>query len=103
VCNVTERYNATGRYGLDEEIEDSGDEEKDEDLGQYRYTVRIEAEKKFNDVDDSITEVHEIRDVPRSSISFANSPYTSDIFLKNSFRHEMMLPDEIFPKAWVNK
>jgi hypothetical protein len=102
-CNVTERYNATERYGgLDEEDDDSGGEEENEDLGQYWYTVRIEVEKKLNDDDGVITEVHEIRDVPRSSISFVNSPYTSDIFLKNSFRHEMMLPDEIFPKAWMN-
>ncbi len=100
-CSVTERYKTTERYGLDEDEEESEDDEENNDLGQYMYTVRIEVQKYFTD-DESITEIHEIRDVPRTSISFVNSPYTSDIFLKNSFRHEMMLPDDIFPKAWMN-
>ena len=104
-CNVTERYKASERYGLDEDEDDSedesGDEEEHDDGGEYMYTVRIEVQKPFMD-EDSITEVHEIRDVPRSSISFVNGRYTSDVFLKNSFRHEMMLPDAIFPTAWMN-
>ncbi|KAL3817281.1 hypothetical protein ACHAXA_003202 [Cyclostephanos tholiformis] len=94
-CNVTERYEA------DEDYEESEDEEESHNLGRYMYTVLIEVKKPFTD-DYFITEVHEIRNVPRSSISFVNIPYTSDIFLKNSFRHEMMLPDDIFPKAWMN-
>ena len=44
----------------------------------------------------------EVEDVPRWAIVFANSQYTSDIFLPNAFRHEMMIPDEIFPTSWMN-
>jgi hypothetical protein len=41
-------------------------------------------------------------DVPRSRIHFYHKPYKADNFLKGSFRHEMMIPDEMFPDAWRN-
>jgi len=40
---------------------------------------------------------------PRIAFKFVDRPYTSDFHLKNSFRHEMMIPDEMFPDAWRNK
>ena len=118
-CNITGRYedsNADKLENDDDDEEDSNNKEYEYDMGEYRYTIRIEVQKKvmdgsssssnddYDDDDDdginSITEIHEITNVPRSQITFVNSPYTSDVFLKNVFRHEMMLPDTIFPEAW---
>lgn len=50
-------------------------------------------------VDDLLVEV---QNVPRWAIQFVNRQYTSDMYLSNAFRHEMMIPDKIFPKAWKN-
>ncbi|KAL7533531.1 hypothetical protein ACHAXR_008233, partial [Thalassiosira sp. AJA248-18] len=95
-CKISERY---------EDDEDSEDEENEDDdeanEHNYLYTVELEVHKQFDGFD-PIIERHEITDVPRDAISFVNMHYTSDVFLKQSFRHEMKLPDKIFPKAWMN-
>lgn len=44
----------------------------------------------------------EVQNVPRWAIQFVNAHYTSDMYLSNAFRHEMMIPDSIFPKTWKN-
>jgi hypothetical protein len=41
-----------------------------------------------------------ITDVPRRAIEFFDIQYTSDLKLPNAFRHEMDLPDHMFPAAW---
>jgi len=92
-CNITERYE-------DEEYSEDEEEESDH---EYLYTAELEVQKPFGDTGDVIVERHEIEMIPREAIEFVNLHYTSDVFLKNSFRHEMKLPDEIFPKAWMNK
>ena len=43
-----------------------------------------------------------VKDVPRSQMSFFHKPYKADNFREGSFRHEMMIPDEMFPSAWRN-
>lgn len=96
-CNITERFEKI--------YEDSEDEE--EGTHRYLYTIELEVKKEFEGIKglddmDPITEIHEITDVPWDAIVFHNLPYTSDAFLKQAFRHEMKLPDEIFPKAWMN-
>mmetsp|Transcript_33249 Transcript_33249/g.80436 ORF Transcript_33249/g.80436 Transcript_33249/m.80436 type:complete len:716 (+) Transcript_33249:31-2178(+) len=99
-CSITERY-------FRDDTDDSEDEDEEEvettmfDAHKYLYTIELEVQKQSSNLD-PITERHEISNVPRKAISFANMRYTSDAFLKNSFRHEMKLPDEIFPKAWMN-
>jgi hypothetical protein len=40
--------------------------------------------------------------VPRSVISFLDKPYTTDIHLSNVFRHDIRIPDEMFPRKWRN-
>ncbi len=47
-------------------------------------------------------QVKRLKDVPRSQIHFFHKPYKSDMFREGSFRHEMIIPDEIFPNAWRN-
>lgn len=94
-CNITQRYE------LDNDSEDDSEDEDGQKRVEYFYTVVIQGAKQSNELD-PITERHEIMDVPRDAISFVDIHYTSDVFLKHAFRHEMKLPDEIFPKAWMN-
>ena len=81
-CDVRERY---------ESKDDSSD----------LYVIEIVAKKTADD-ETTFFERHVITDVPWNAIMFVDKPYTSDVFLKHAFRHEMKLSDEIFPKAWMN-
>jgi len=42
----------------------------------------------------------EFHNVPREAIRFVDKKQASDLFLKNAFRHEILLPDEMVPPAW---
>lgn len=48
-------------------------------------------------------EIHEVTSMPRNGIRLVDEFYTSDLFLKGAFRHPIGIPDEIFPKIWMNK
>ena len=43
-----------------------------------------------------------VRDVPRAVFHFIDKPYMSDTFLPNAFRHDIRIPDDLFPAAWRN-
>lgn len=43
-----------------------------------------------------------LENVPQEAIVFQDRPYTIDMFLPNAFRHDLRIPDELFPKAWKN-
>ena len=47
-------------------------------------------------------ENHILTNVPRHAIQVRDKLYSKDEFIENSFRHEMMMPDEIFPESWRN-
>eukprot|EP00571_Detonula_confervacea_P007826 CAMPEP_0172326942 /NCGR_PEP_ID=MMETSP1058-20130122/58069_1 /TAXON_ID=83371 /ORGANISM="Detonula confervacea, Strain CCMP 353" /LENGTH=602 /DNA_ID=CAMNT_0013043851 /DNA_START=67 /DNA_END=1875 /DNA_ORIENTATION=- len=47
-------------------------------------------------------ENHILTNVPRWAIEVRDKLYTKDEFLSKSFRHEMMMPNEIFPETWKN-
>lgn len=40
--------------------------------------------------------------LPREAFEFADAPYTTDVFLRNAFRHDIRIPDDMFPDAWKN-
>lgn len=40
---------------------------------------------------------------PRDALEFVDSPYESDQHLKHSFRHEISIPHEMFPSAWMDQ
>ena len=46
-------------------------------------------------------EKHLIHDIPRVAISVRDKLYSKNEFLDGSFRHAMMIPDDIFPEAWI--
>ena len=98
-CNITMRYE------LDDEDDSEDDDEVEETFQselrhKYLYTIELVVQKQVGN--EFFSERHEITDTPREAIAFVNLPYSSDIFLKNAFRHEMILPDDVFPKAWMN-
>jgi hypothetical protein len=90
-CNITWRYNKRDLYK---------DWEGDEDFHEFEYDAELNIRKSFEDV--IIHETHIITHIPWKAIRFFNRPYTSDVFLKQAFRHEMGLPDGVWPKAWMN-
>lgn len=77
---------------------------------EYRYTlVMLEEDEIGEHVIRPVWpipsgEVHVLTNVPRRAIEVRDKQYEKDEFLENehSFRHEMMMPDEIFPEAWKN-
>ncbi|KAL7545600.1 hypothetical protein ACHAWF_008953 [Thalassiosira exigua] len=59
--------------------------------GVFTYTVELQ-----------IGDGYVVKNVPRKALSFTPKHYGSDSFVRGVFRHEMMIPDEIFPNAWKN-
>lgn len=79
-CEILER----GTNGVD--VDNAYDRKDSIDPADIRYTARVE--------DLTIT------DVPRQAIRFFDKPYSSDLFLRSAFRHEIALPDSMVPAAW---
>lgn len=63
---------------------------EEDDEGDFWYTV----------VDHDDDELYE--DLPREAFLFVDLPHTTDMYLGNVFRHDIRIPDEIFPLAWEN-
>mmetsp|Transcript_25211 Transcript_25211/g.41873 ORF Transcript_25211/g.41873 Transcript_25211/m.41873 type:complete len:491 (+) Transcript_25211:11-1483(+) len=62
------------------------------------YTVVI-----LKDKTDDEKQEKKIRQVPREAFSFFDRPYTSDMHLDNAFRHDIRIPDHLFPQLWKNR
>jgi hypothetical protein len=43
-----------------------------------------------------------VESIPREAFHFVDRPYTSDTFVANVFRHDIRIPDDMFPVAWKN-
>ena len=41
--------------------------------------------------------------IPSNAITLIDKPYTTDMHLHNSFRHEMGVPETLFPHNWMTK
>lgn len=62
--------------------------------GRYYYTaVYFDPEK----------ETARVKGVPREAFVFKDLPYTGDFLQPNVFRHDIRIPDEIFPNKWKNR
>jgi hypothetical protein len=62
----------------------------------FVYTVRVDVSK---DSPVNATEI-DISDFPREAILFHYRPTQGDQLLKNVFRHEIQLPDDMVPNKW---
>lgn len=61
--------------------------------GKFMYTVEAR-----NDNDESFL----WEDVPYEVFHFLDMPYGTDMFLPNAFRHDIRIPDHMFPTLWRN-
>jgi len=73
----------------------------------YYYTVAVENRPHMppeeviqNQNDQGDDQEHVVTDVPAAAIRLADEPYTTDQHLPNAFRHEIHIPDDVFPEAW---
>jgi hypothetical protein len=64
----------------------------------HRKKKTFEAVLFFHHI--SAIEVH--RAIPESSVDFIPKPYRSDMHLPGAFRHEIKIPDDIFPHHWMD-
>jgi hypothetical protein len=77
---------------------------REREVDELVYDVEITSEAK--DRWDDFTRGERIsvqNKVPREAIRFLDSPYTSDMHLRRSFRHEIGIPDDMLPNAWRNE
>jgi len=63
----------------------------------YIYTLEL-----VDETDGDESGLYIVKNVPRKALSFYQKNYRSDMFIKGVFRHEMMIPDAMFPDAWKN-
>ena len=85
----------------------------DDDTGRYRYTAVLWTdEERGDDEDDDDDDAREkvaartvgkLVDVPRHAFQYRDRPYTTDMFLRNAFRHDIRIPDHLFPEVWKNR
>ena len=80
----------------------------DSDVTEYLYTMVLLNEDEIGDnillplVNTPVGSKYLLTGVPRWAIEVRDKMYTKDEFMKNAFRHEMMLPDDVFPETWKN-
>lgn len=43
-----------------------------------------------------------LENIPREALFFQDRAYTTDMFLENVFRHDLRIPDDMFPEMWKN-
>ena len=75
-------------------------------LGDDQYLVQLldlQTGEAFNATRYSTKRTGMLWDVPSAAFGFVGMPYTQDHLQFNSFRHAMMLPDDIFPEVWKDK
>jgi len=68
--------------------------------GDYFYTAMLWHEDKKTR---KVSTIGMVEDIPRKAFKYYDRPYTSDTLAENAFRHDIRIPDSIFPGAWKNK
>ena len=81
-CEILERFPETDYNEVEEDVE-------------YKYTVWIHPNKE-------IPANHLMFDVPAEEIMLMKVPYTSDQHWTGAFRHEIGIPENVFPPAWIS-
>jgi hypothetical protein len=70
-----------------------GDGDSDSSTSNYLYLVQLL-------IGSGLDEAPYFVDVPHSSILLTDEPYTSSMHTLNTLRHNIEIPDNIFPDAW---
>ena len=99
---------------LTDDWEDMTEEEIHEEIDNEDYDwFECEITRRYGDKDNGYLFAainleydaepwNELTDLPHFAFRMRERPYTSDMFLPNAFRHEIHIPDEMFPQAWRN-
>lgn len=70
------------------------------------FTTRIYNKEIYEDQNGMLNTggrvIREVVNTPREAIRFVDKPYKSDQHLDSAFRHEIGIPDDIFPLHWRN-
>jgi hypothetical protein len=61
---------------------------------EYLYTVRYRQDRSDTRI---------VKNVPKEGVELVDRLKTADWHMKNAFRHEIMIPDDIFPDSWKNR
>jgi hypothetical protein len=61
---------------------------------KYSVVVFIDDEEDGKEV--------KIENMPRNAITYVDAIYSKDQFLMGTFRHEIRVPDGMFPKGWLD-
>jgi hypothetical protein len=72
--------------------------ERDEERNVY--TVLIQNQESPLLRHDEIPPQHVVEQVPRAAILLDDVPQSTDQHLESAFRHEIQIPDAIFPRGW---
>jgi hypothetical protein len=73
------------------------DFDHDGDKISYRVVVSIDQNR-----DDSTAVEYRVKNVPWSAITFVDQSYQGMQYHRRAFRHEIQLPDDVFPSAWMD-
>lgn len=89
-CLILDRFMEADSYWYTVQLEvwedDSGEKEKG--IANTAYEPRVTWVERT--------------DVPRAAIRFFNVPGTTDLHLRDAFRHSIGIPDDMFPIQWRN-
>ena len=66
----------------------------------YSYTVLVENRKHHVPIQEQVPAKHIVTNVPAAALRLSDLTYTTDTHLYNAFRHELHLPNDVFPNAW---
>lgn len=70
----------------------------EDEEGRVLYTVVYTDEEEEEEADRDTR----VAGVPREGFEFKDRAYTADFLQHNVFRHDMRVPDSLFPEAWKN-
>jgi len=78
-------------------------ERKEDSKEGFLYKVAVTFDSNISDFPTHLGEDQLNIDVnvPQRAIVWVDKPYTSDLHLKNAFRHPIGFPDHLVPKQWV--
>lgn len=66
----------------------------------YYYTVLMENRPHHLPVHEQVPSQHVVTGVPAAALRVSDRTYSTDTYLSNAFRHELRLPNNVFPDAW---
>ena len=68
------------------------------------YTIELKVLHNRRVIEECVIDSDTIvTDVPQSAVRVVNRPYTTDVFLKKAFRHEIGVPDGFYPSTWMKQ